>query len=134
MRIIFSTLILLLCCSFATSISAQAGNNPCADLAKKHLKTLDQHLDLDFKQMKCLKEVATRFCSENKANPATSAEQRKNRLKKFRQAILNCLSTKQQEKVKSHFRDAKDKKARRNLLNAFMQEFGDEMIVLHKKS
>lgn len=130
-RFLLSFLLLL---GLATGVSAQAGNNPCADLAKKHLSTLDQHLDLDFKQMKCLKEVATRFCSENDAKPATNAKQREARLKTFRQAILNCLSEAQQKRVKTHFRDARDQKARRNLLQAFMDEFADEVIVIKRKN
>ena len=123
---------LLLVCGLATGVSAQASS--CAELAKNHLATLDKHLDLDFKQMKCLKEVATRFCSENKANPPANAKQKANRLKTFRQAILNCLSARQQERVKTHFRNERDKKARRNLLDAFLKEFGDEVIIIKRKS
>lgn len=123
---------LLLVCGLATGISAQATS--CADLAKNHLSTLDKHLDLDFQQMKCLKEVATRFCSENKANPPANAKQKASRIKTFRQAILNCLNARQEQRVKTHFRNERDKKARRNLLDAFLEEFGDEVIVLKRKS
>lgn len=130
-RFLLSFLLLL---GLASGVAAQAGNNPCADLAKRHLSTLDEHLDLDFNQMKCLKEVAVRFCTENKANPATSAKQREARLKTFRQALLNCLDERQQKRVKTHYRNAKDKQARRNLLQAFMEEFGDEVIVIKRKN
>jgi len=123
---------LLLVCGLATGVTAQATS--CADLAKKHLATLDKHLDLDFKQMKCLKEVATSFCSRNNANPPENAKQKANRIKTFRQAILECLNARQQQRVKTHFRNEREKKARRNLLDAFLKEFGDEVIVLKKKS
>ena len=123
---------LLLICGLATGVSAQAAS--CGELAKQHLATLDQHLDLDYQQMKCLKEVAVRFCSENQANPPANARQKANRIKTFRQAILNCLNARQQTRVKTHFRNERDKKARRNLLDAFLTEFGDEVIVLKKKS
>ncbi|MEM6770788.1 MAG: hypothetical protein AAF597_09415 [Bacteroidota bacterium] len=122
----------LLICGLATSLTAQATS--CADLAKKHLATLDKHLDLDFKQMKCLKEVSTRFCSSNKANPPANAKQKANRLKTFQQAILDCLSARQQERVKTHFRDKRDEKARRSLLQAFLEEFGDEVIIIKRKA
>lgn len=129
-RILFS---LLLVGSLPVTASAQSGSNPCADLAKKHLSTLDKHLDLDFGQMKCLKEKAVNFCDKNRQNPATSKAQREKRLAAFRKAILACLDTDQRKKVVSHYRDQRDKKARRNLLQAFMDEFGDEVIIIRKK-
>jgi len=43
-RFLFS---LLLVGSLSVTASAQSGSNPCAELAKKHLSTLDKHLDLD---------------------------------------------------------------------------------------
>ena len=129
-RFLFFALLLL---GLGTGLSAQSGN-PCADLAKKHLATLDEHLDLDYGQMKCLKEVAVRFCTENRANPPANAKQRDARLKTFRQAILNCLDERQQARVKNHFRNAREKKARKNLLQAFLEEFADEVIVLKRKN
>ncbi len=123
---------LLLVCGLATGVSAQP--TTCAELAKKHLSTLDEHLDLDFKQMKCLKEAATRFCSKNKENPPANAKQKANRIQTFRKAILECLDARQQQRVKNHFRNEREKKARRNLLDAFLQEFGDEVIILKKKA
>lgn len=130
-RLLLSFLVL---CGLTAGLAAQAGSNPCADLAKRHLSTLDEHLDLDYKQMKCLKEAAVRFCTENKAKPATSAKQREARLKTFRKALLSCLDERQQKRVTTHYRNARDKKARRNLLQAFLDEFGDEVIVLKRKS
>lgn len=129
-RILFS---LLLVCSLTVTASAQSGSNPCADLAKKHLSTLDQHLDLDFGQMKCLKEKAVTFCSKNRQNPPTSKAQREKRLTAFRKAILSCLDTDQRKKVVSHYRNKRDQKNRRDLLQAFMDEFGDEVIIIRKK-
>lgn len=129
-RLLFS---LLLVGSLTVTASAQSGSNPCADLAKKHLSTLDQHLDLDFAQMKCLKEKAVKFCTANRQNPATSKAQREKRLATFRKAILSCLNADQRKKVVSHYRDQRDKKNRRNLLQAFMDEFGDEVIIIRKK-
>lgn len=130
-RFFLSFLLLL---GLTAGLSAQAGNNPCADLAKRHLSTLDEHLDLDYKQMKCLREVAVRFCTENKAKPATSARQREARLKTFRRALLDCLDERQQKRVTTHYRNARDKQARRNLLQAFLDEFGDEVVVIKRKS
>lgn len=123
---------LLLVCGLATGLSAQSAS--CADLAKKHLSTLDEHLDLDYQQMKCLKEVATRLCVKNKENPPANAKQKASRIQTFRKALLNCLDGRQQKQVKTHFRNERDKKARRNLLDAFLKEFGDEAIVLKKKA
>lgn len=130
-RIFFS---LLLVCGLAVSASAQGGSNPCADLAKQHLSTLDKHLDLDYGQMKCLKEKAEKFCSFNRENPPTSKAQRDKRVDAFNKAILECLSPAQQKKVKTHYRDQRDEKARRSLLQAFLEEFGDEVIVIKKRS
>ncbi|MEM1358543.1 MAG: hypothetical protein AAGF89_10100 [Bacteroidota bacterium] len=124
---------LLLVCGLTTFASAQ-GSNPCADLAKKHLKMLDQHLDIDYGQMKCLKEVAVRFCDANKGNPPTNDAQRDNRRKKLRSALLDCLNARQQAKVKTYYRNQRDKKARRDILQAFIEEFGDEVIIIKKRS
>ncbi|TXF89990.1 hypothetical protein FUA23_08540 [Neolewinella aurantiaca] len=129
-RFLFS---LLIVCSFAGIASAQSGNSTCADLAKKHLSTLDQHLDLDYGQMKCLKEKAVKFCDSNKQNPPTSKAQRDKRLAAFRKAILSCLDAGQRKKVVSHYRDQRDEKNRRDILQAFIDEFGDEVIVIRKK-
>lgn len=129
-RILFS---LLLVCSLAVSTSAQS-NSPCADLAKKHLKILDQALDLDFKQMKCLKEKAVTFCDRNRQNPPTSKAQRDKRVAAFNKAILECLNPMQQKRVKTHFRNKRDEKARRSILKAFLEEFGDEIIIIKKRS
>ncbi len=129
-RFLFS---LLLVGSLSVTASAQSGSNPCAELAKKHLSTLDKHLDLDYRQMKCLKEKAVTFCNKNRQNPPTSKAQREKRLAAFRKAILSCLDAKQRKKVVSHYRDQRDKKNRRNLLQAFMDEFGDEVIIIRKK-
>lgn len=129
-RILFS---LLLVGSLSVSLAAQSSSNPCADLAKKHLATLDQHLDLDFDQMRCLKAKAVKFCNNNHAKPATSKAQRDKRLAIFRKAILSCLDEDQRKKVVSHYRDQRDKKNRRDLLQAFMEEFGDEVVVIRKK-
>ncbi len=129
-RILFS---LLLLGSLSVTASAQSGSNPCADLAKKHLATLDEHLDIDFAEMKCLKAKAVKFCSTNRENPPTSQAQRDKRLANFRKAILACLDADQRKKVVAHYRDQRDKKNRRNLLQAFMEEFGDEVIIIRKK-
>jgi len=102
-RILFT---LMLVCSIAVSGTAQSSSTPCADLAKKHLKTLDKALDLDYKQMKCLKEKAVNFCDKNRQNPPSSTAQR----------------------------DKRDEKARRNILKAFLEEFGDEVIIIKKRS
>lgn len=129
-RILYS---LLLVGSLTVTASAQSGSNPCADLAKKHLSTLDKHFDLDFGQMKCLKGKAVKFCNTNRQNPPINKAQREKRLATFRKAILSCLDTGQRKKVVSRYRDARDKKNRRNLLQAFMDEFGDEVIIIRKK-
>ncbi len=125
---------LFLVCTLAVSASAQAGTNPCADLARKHLSTLDQHLDLDYQQMKCLKAKAEKFCAANQQNPPTSAAQKDKRVAAFRKALLECLSPQQRKKVTTHYRDARDEQARRDLLKAFIDEFGDEVIVIKKRS
>lgn len=125
-RILFS---LLLVGSLSVTASAQS----CADLAKKHLSTLDKHLDIDYGQMKCLKDKAVTFCDKNRQNPPTSKAQRDKRVAAFRKAILSCLDADQRKKVVSHFRDQRDKKNRRNLLQAFLDEFGDEIIIIKKK-
>jgi leucyl aminopeptidase (aminopeptidase T) len=130
-RILFS---LLLVCSLTVTASAQSSSSPCADLAKKHLKTLDQALDLDFKQMKCLKEKAVNFCDKNRQNPPTSKAQRDKRVAAFNKALLECLSPKQQKRVKTHYRNKRDQKARRNVLQAFLEEFGNEVIIIKKRS
>lgn len=130
-RILFS---LLLVSSLAVSSFAQSSSNPCADLAKKHLKTLDQHLDLDFKQMKCLKEKAESFCDKNRQHPPTSKAQRDKRVAAFNKALLECLTPQQQQRVKTHFRDQRDEQARRSIMQAFLEEFGDEVIVIKKRS
>ncbi|MFK8161365.1 MAG: hypothetical protein AB8H12_02785 [Lewinella sp.] len=130
-RILFS---LLLVCSLTISASAQSSSTPCADLAKKHLKTLDQALDLDFKQMKCLKEKAVNFCDKNRQNPPTSKAQRDKRVAAFNKALLECLNPMQQKRVKTHFRNKRDEKARRSILKAFLEEFGNEVIIIKKRS
>ncbi len=130
-RILFT---LMLVCSIAVSGTAQSSSTPCADLAKKHLKTLDKALDLDYKQMKCLKEKAVNFCDKNRQNPPSSTAQRDKRVNAFRKALLECLTPKQQQRVKTHFRDKRDEKARRNILKAFLEEFGDEVIIIKKRS
>ena len=130
-RILFS---LLLICSVVVSASAQSSSSPCADLAKKHLKILDQALDLDFGQMKCLKEKAVNFCDKNRQNPPTSKAQRDKRVAAFNKAILECLTPAQRKRVKTHFRNKRDEKARRNILQAFLEEFGDEIIIIKKRS
>jgi hypothetical protein len=130
-RIFFS---LLLVCSLAVSASAQSSSSPCADLAKQHLKTLDQALDLDFGQMKCLKEKAVNFCDRNRQNPPTSKAQRDKRVAAFNKALLECLNPKQQKRVKTHFRNKRDEKARRSILQAFLEEFGNEVIIIKKRS
>ncbi|MEM9928863.1 MAG: hypothetical protein AAF840_03500 [Bacteroidota bacterium] len=124
---------LFLVVGLAAAATAQS-SSACADLAKKHLATLDQHLDLDFKQMKCLKEKAVKFCSANKQNPPTSQAQRDKRVAAFRKAILECLNPAQRKKVTTHYRNARDKKERRDLLKAFIDEFGDEVVVIKKRS
>lgn len=130
-RILFT---LMLVCSIAVSGTAQSSSTPCADLAKKHLKTLDKALDLDYKQMKCLKEKAVNFCDKNRQNPPSSTAQRDKRVNAFRKALLECLTPKQQQRVKTHFRDKRDEKARRSILKAFLEEFGDEVIIIKKRS
>lgn len=130
-RIILSCLIV---CALAASASAQAGSNPCADVAKKHLSTLDKHLDLDYPQMKCLKEKAVKFCDANRNNPPSNKAQLKKRLAAFQKALLECLNPAQQRKVKTHYRDKRDEQERRSILKAFIEEFGDEVIVIKKRN
>jgi leucyl aminopeptidase (aminopeptidase T) len=130
-RLLFSCLIV---CGLAVSLAAQAGSNPCATIAKKHLGTLDKHLDLNYNQMKCLKEKAVQFCTANSSNPASSKAQQKKRLAAFQKALLECLNPGQQNKVKTHFRNKRDEKERRSILQAFLEEFGDEVIVIKKRN
>ncbi len=130
-RIILSCLIV---CALAVSASAQAGSNPCADVAKKHLSTLDKHLDLDYPQMKCLKEKAEKFCAANRNNPPNNKAQLKKRLAAFQKALLECLNPAQQRKVKTHYRDKRDEQERRSILKAFIEEFGDEVIIIKKRN
>ncbi|MTB53739.1 hypothetical protein [Lewinella sp. W8] len=130
----FRIIIPLLLIGGLTSTAAMAQGNPCADLVKNHLATLDQHLDLDFKQMKCLKDKATAFCDKNRQNPPQTAAQKDKRVNAFRKAILECLDARQRQKVITHFKDKRDERARRNLLDAFIQEFGDEVIIIKKRS
>jgi hypothetical protein len=123
---------MLLICGLSTS-AAMAQGNPCADLVKEHLATLDQHLDLDFKQMKCLREKAQNFCEKNRQNPPQSAAQKDKRVNAFRKAILDCLNERQRQRVISHYKNTRDERARRYLLDAFIEEFGGEVIVVKKR-
>lgn len=124
---------LLLLGGLATSVPAQTSSTPCADVVKKHLAALDDHLDLDFGQMKCLREKAMTFCDRNQQNPPANAQQWQDRKDKLRKALLECLDQPQRIRVTTVYRNKQDERARRNILQAFLEEFGDDIIIIKKR-